>query len=80
MKIIYDILKSYGKWSFKRITAIYVLNIAIIYAFIPLIFPQFNVLEFVFWGFITYSGTMVGMILKQKMDENKSTNKIEEDA
>lgn len=70
MKFIEDLLKTAGKWSFKRVTALYVLNVAIIYAFLPILLPTFNVQEFVFWGFLTYSGTMVGMILKQKLSQS----------
>lgn len=66
MKFIEDLLKTEGKWSYKRITAMYVLNISILYAFIPLFVDDFDVQEFVFWGFITYSGTMIGMVLRQK--------------
>jgi hypothetical protein len=68
-KFLEDILKERGKWSFKRTTALYLLNIAILYAFLPLWMLNFDVKEFVFWGFITYSGTMVGMTLKQKLSE-----------
>ncbi len=68
-KFISDLLKVKDKWSFKRVTALYVLNIAIGYAFIPIFIKSFDVKEFVFWGFITYSGTMIGMALKQKIAE-----------
>ena len=66
-KFIEDILKSNGKWSFKRTTAFYVLNISIIYAFLPIVIKTFTVQEFVFWGFLTYSAGMIGMVLKQKL-------------
>ena len=46
MKIFNDILKIKSKYSFKRVTAIYVLNIAVVYAFTPLFAPKFAVLEF----------------------------------
>lgn len=76
-KFIQDLLQTNGKWSFKRVTAFYVLNVAIVYAFLPIFFPTFNVQEFVFWGFLTYSGSMVGMILKQKITEWTKTNSEE---
>jgi len=81
-KFIGDLLKTAGKWSFKRVTALYVLNIAIGYALLPLFFPSFNVQEFVFWGFLTYSGTMIGMVLKQKLASPtpiEDVNKTEEE-
>ena len=70
-KFIGDLLQTTGKWSFKRVTALYVLNVAIAYAFLPVLLSNFNVQEFVFWGFLTYSGTMVGMILKQKLSASE---------
>lgn len=66
MKIFKDILQTNGKWSFKRITAIYILNIAILYAFLPIWFPKFPVLEFVMMAFIGYSASMAGLIIWQK--------------
>lgn len=75
-KFLEDILKEHGKWSFKRTTALYVLHVAIIYAFLPIWMLNFDVKEFVFWGFITYSGTMIGLGLKKKLAETAadSTN------
>lgn len=74
IKFINDLLKTNGKWSFKRTTALYVLNIAIVYAFLPLVIATFDIHEFVFWGFITYSGAMVGMVLRQKMSDASQYN------
>ncbi len=76
-KFAEDLLKTCGKWSFKRVTALYVLNVAIGYAFLPIFIPTFNVQEFVFWGFLTYSGTMIGMILKQKLATDLEAKKEE---
>ncbi len=66
MKIIKDLLQTNGKWSFKRVTAIYVLNVAIIYAFLPIWYPKFPILEFVMMSFIGYSASMIGMTIWQK--------------
>jgi len=73
-KFISDLLKTNNKWSFKRVTALYVLNIAIGYAFLPIFIKTFDVKEFVFWGFITYSATMIGMVLRQKMIDTPNEN------
>lgn len=73
-KVLEDILKEHGKWSFKRTTALYVLNVAILYAFLPIYMLNFDVKEFVFWGFITYSGTMIGLGIKQKLAETAAEN------
>lgn len=80
MKIIDDLLKTNGKFSYKKVTSLYILNVAIIYAFIPLIFPKFTVLEFVFASLLGYSAIMVGVgsIEKFKLnknDDNQSDNK-----
>ena len=73
-KFINDILKTNGKWSFKRVTALFVLFVSIVYAFLKVFIKDFEVLEFVFWGFITYSGTMVGMVLRQKISDPSQYN------
>lgn len=72
-KFITDLLMTSSKWSFKRVTALYILNIAILYVILPLFKPEFEVLEFVFWGFITYSGSMVGITAYQKLKAPTST-------
>ncbi|GEM_PF-3916296 len=77
-KFLSDILKTNNKWSFKRVTALYVLNISILYAFIPIWFPKFPVLEFVMMALIGYSASMAGMILWQKNLENKNAVKEDE--
>ena len=76
-KFFSDLLKTSGKYSFKRVTSIYVLNISILYAFLPVWFPKFPVLEFVMMALIGYSASMVGMTLWQKNLENKNT-KVDE--
>lgn len=74
-KIINDTLKSQGKWSYKRITSLYILNVAIIYALLPIFFPKFDVVEFVFIALIGYSATMVGV---NAWEKSKQVNKTEE--
>jgi hypothetical protein len=76
-KFFSDILKTNGKYSYKRVTALYVLNVSIIYAFIPIWFPKFPVLEFVMMALIGYSASMAGMAVWQKNLENKNTVKEE---
>ncbi len=78
MKLLKDLLQVNGKWGFKRVTALYVLNTAILYAFLPTWYPKFEVLEFVMMALIGYSASMVGMTVWQKNLEHK--NKEEEDA
>ena len=73
-KIVKDILMSNGKWSYKRITALYILNMALLYAYLPAIKENFEVKEFVFMALLTYSGTMVGVVAWEKKNINKSTN------
>lgn len=74
MKNIFsEILKTNGKWSYKRITSFYILNTAILYSILPVFFPKFNVLESIFATFITYSATMVGLNVWQKIKIKKET-------
>lgn len=68
-----EILKEKGQWSYKRVTSFYILNIAIIYAILPIIFHKFEVKEFVFGAFISYSATMIGLNVWQKNNEKKET-------
>jgi hypothetical protein len=73
MKVIKDILnqtlKENGKWSIKRLGGLSGFYIAVVYAFTPLFKPEFVVLEFVFWGFITFAGTALGLTLVRKNKE-----------
>ena len=72
-KILKDILQPNGKWSYKRITSLYILNIAILYAMLPIWFPKFNVVEFVFIALIGYSATMVGVNAWEKFKVKSKT-------
>ena len=79
MKLLDDTLKTKGIWSFKRLTALFLLFCAVFYAFLPLVEKQFEVKEFVFWGMLTYSGSMVGMTLLQKSFKmNDDNSQIEQ--
>jgi hypothetical protein len=73
-QIIIDILKPNGKWSFKRMTALYILNMAIIYAFLPIVKSNFDVKEFVFVSLLGYSATMVGVTAWEKLKVKKDNN------
>jgi hypothetical protein len=70
MKIINDTLKAGGKWSIKRISGISGFYASIIYAFIPCFHPSFVVHEFVFWGFITFAASAIGMTVWNKKIDN----------
>lgn len=78
-KIIKDLLVTRGKWSFKRVTGIFTLLISILYAFIPSLLIVFEVKEFVFLGFLSYSATMMGMTLWQKKNVDQENNKTKEE-
>lgn len=83
---LFDTLKDpkTQKFSQKRLASFTAFWVAVIYAFSPLFTSvvnclfgcnvQFEVLEFVFWGFITYSGTAIGMtVWNKKIDKPKNT-------
>ena len=70
-ELLFDTLKPNGKFEHKRIASMISFNVAITYAFTPIFFPKFEVLEFVFWGFITYSATAIGMtVWNKKIDKD----------
>ncbi len=73
-KFVDDLLKTGKKWSFKRVTALYTLQVAIVYAFAPLIYPDFKVLEFVMMSLVGYSAGMLGMTVWQKNTERNNTS------
>ena len=69
-QLIKDTLKVNGKWSIKRLAGISGFYFAIMYAFAPIWYPLFIVFEFVFWGFITFAGTAIGMtVWNKKIDK-----------
>jgi len=71
-KIIRDTLMERGdKWSIKRIAGVSGFYASIIYAFIPVFYPTFTVHEFVFWGFITFSASAIGMTVWNKKIDKK---------
>ena len=70
IKILRQTLKTANKWSIKRVAAFTSFWIAAIYAFVPVLYPEFEIHEFVFWGFITFSGTAMGMtVWNKKIDK-----------
>lgn len=69
MSLINETLKENGKWSIKRISAFTAFWVAVVYAFLPA-FVTFEIHEFVFWGFITYSATgILGTVWNKKIDK-----------
>lgn len=71
-KVIRETLQQNGKWSIKRIAGFSSFYFGCAYAFIPIFLPKFIVHEFVFWGFMTFSGSaLLGTILeKKRISEN----------
>ena len=70
-QLIRETLKVEGKWSIKRLAGISGFYVAIVYAFIPALFPLFIVHEFVFWGFIPFAGTSIGLtVWNKKIDKS----------
>lgn len=69
-KILDDTLRPNGKWSLKRVASFVSFHVSAIYAFLPVIFNTFKVQEFVFWGFITYSASTIGItVWNKKIDK-----------
>jgi len=71
MQIVNDTLRPKGKYEMKRIAAFISFHFAVIYAFIPMFWIAFEVKEFVFWGFLAYSGTAIGLnVYNKKIDKD----------
>jgi hypothetical protein len=71
VKLLNDTLKVNGKWSIKRLAGISGFYFAVVYAFIPIFLPMFVVHEFVFWGFITFGASAIGMTVWNKKIDKK---------
>lgn len=68
--IVNDTLKPSGKWSLKRVASFVSFHVSIVYAFLPVIFNDFKIQEFIFWGFITYSASTIGItVWNKKIDK-----------
>jgi len=69
-KILVTLKEACGRWSVKRVAAFSAFWVATAYAFMPAFVPEFTVHEFVFWGFITFSGTALGLtVWNKKIDK-----------
>jgi hypothetical protein len=60
-KIILDTLAPNGRFEIKRMLAVMAFNFSILYAFTPLLYPKFIVLEFVFFALITFCASVIGI-------------------
>lgn len=72
MKMIRDTMMINGRWSQKRIMIFSSFWIATLYAFTPILVPNFEVHEFVFLGFI--GGGAYAVFRAQKRDETGINN------
>ena len=68
MQLINDTLKVNGKWSQKRLMTFSSFWVAVVYAYIPMLLPNFVVNEFVFMGFLGAGGW--SLLRTQKKNEN----------
>lgn len=69
-KFFRDTTMVVGKYSQKRIMTYLSFVVAVIYSFIPIFKPEFEVKEFVFLGFLTIGGWT--LYRTQKVNENLS--------
>jgi hypothetical protein len=68
MKIMYDTLTVNGKWSQKRLMTFSSFWVATLYAFMPVLYKEFEIHEFVFLGFLGAGG--FSLFRTQKANEN----------
>lgn len=60
-RVILDTLAPKGRFELKRMLAVMAFNCSILYAFTPIVFAKFKVLEFVFFSLITFCATAIGI-------------------
>jgi hypothetical protein len=73
-----DTLKPKGKYELKRALAVQGFTFVIIYVFIPVFIPAFDVKEFVVFSLLAFSGTCIGVALQEKIKIDNLTNKEEQ--
>jgi hypothetical protein len=67
MKLIKDTLKVNDRWAHKRVLSFVSFHVGAIYAFIPIVYPSFQVQEFVVMCFFGLSAGCLGIDLQQKI-------------
>ncbi len=67
MKIITDTLKVNKKWAHKRVLSFVSFHVGAVYAFVPIVYPTFEVHEFVVIAFFGLSAGCLGIDLQQKI-------------
>ena len=77
MKLINDTLKINGRYAHKRIMAFACFHCMLLYVFAPILYPTFEVKEFVVIGFLAFAGACLGIDLQQQIKSNNFTNKEE---
>jgi hypothetical protein len=70
MKLLYDTLTVNGKWSQKRLMTFSSFWVATLYAFMPVLYKEFEIHEFVFLGFLGAGG--FSLFRTQKANENNN--------
>jgi len=78
MKLFTTLKELSGKQSIKRWASFSAFWVGVLYAFAPAVVTEFEVHEFVFWGFITYSGTALGLTVWNKKIDKSATNQTPE--
>jgi hypothetical protein len=75
MKIIDETLKNpkTGEWSRKNITSMASFVSAIVYAFVGLFF-NYEVKEFIFIGFLSLTGSLLGISSWEKLNLKQNKN------
>ena len=77
MKLIDDTLKINNRWAHKRVASFVALHAVLIYIFIPILYPDFEVKEFVVLAVLGFSAACLGIDLQQQIKSNNFTNKDE---
>jgi len=74
MKLIDDTLKISGRFAHKRLMAFACFHSMLVYIFVPTLYPNFEVKEFVVIGFLGFAGACLGIDSQQKIKINSDNN------
>ncbi|NHM08014.1 hypothetical protein G4D82_12335 [Flavobacterium sp. CYK-4] len=67
MKFWNETLRPKGRYELKRCLAVMGFNATLIYVFIPVFVPEFDVKEFVVFSLLSFSAACIGIALQEKI-------------
>ena len=77
-KIWNDTLRPKGSYEQKRVMSFSSFFLGSIYAFIPIVVPNFEVKDFVVWAFFSLAGGSAFIVMREKFIGNSNNTNKEE--